>query len=219
MLRLIALASLAIPVVAPQQQERSAEQFVAALQTRYDSIRDFSADFVHSYEGGVVRRHVVESGSVLVKKPGKMRWTYTTPEEKLFVTDGVKIYSYIPADKQVIVSSMPAQDQATAPMRFLIGSGNLTRDFSATTVEAPEAPPGSVALKLVPRLREREYDWLIVVVDRVSFRLHSLTSADQQDGRSTIVFTNLKENLGLADKSFTFKIPRGVDVVTSDSND
>lgn len=219
MLRLLALVSLAVPAVAQPQHERSAEQLAAALQTKYDSIRDFSADFVHSYEGGVLRRHVVESGSVLVKKPGKMRWTYTAPEQKLFVSDGVKIYSYVPADNQVIVSSMPARDQATTPVLFLIGRGNLTRDFSASTVEVPDGPPGSIALKLVPRLRESEYDWLVVVVDRVSFRLHSLTAADQQDGRSTIVFTNLKENLRLTDKPFTFKIPRGVDVVTGDSND
>ena len=46
---------------------------------------------------------------MLVKKPGKMRWEYTAPEQKVFVSDGVKIYSYIPQDKQVIVSHRAAE--------------------------------------------------------------------------------------------------------------
>ena len=60
---------------------------------------------MHTYEGGVLRKQITERGRLLIKKPGKMRWEYTTPEKKLFVSDGVKIYSYIPQDKQVIVAS------------------------------------------------------------------------------------------------------------------
>ena len=72
-----------------------------------------------------------------------MRWDYTAPEEKLFVSDGVKIYSYIPQDKQVIVSSVPRDDQATTPTLFLAGKGNLTRDFTPSLVEpaAGRCPP------------------------------------------------------------------------------
>ena len=65
-----------------------------------------------------------------------MRWEYTAPEEKLFVSDGVKIYSYLPQDKQVIVSSVPPDDQASTPALFLAGKGSLTRDFTASIVDA-----------------------------------------------------------------------------------
>src|SRR4051812_21127498 len=79
-------------------------ELAQALQKRIDTVRDFSSDFEHSYEGGVLKKKVTERGRLMVKKPGKMRWEYTSPEAKTFVSDGVKMYSYVPADKQVIVS-------------------------------------------------------------------------------------------------------------------
>src|SRR5262245_16360800 len=107
-----------------------AAQLAQSLQKKYDSITDFSADFIHSYEGGVLRKTVTERGRLLIKKPGKMRWEYTVPEPKSFISDGTQMYSYIPQDKQVIVASVPPQDQATTPTLFLAGKGNLTRDRS-----------------------------------------------------------------------------------------
>src|SRR3954471_13519465 len=78
----------------------TALELAQALQKKYDTIKDFSADFVHTYRGGLLRKQITERGRILIKKPGKMRWEYTAPEAKLFVSDGVKIYSYIPQDKQ-----------------------------------------------------------------------------------------------------------------------
>ena len=78
-----------------------ADALARALQQRYQTITDFSADFVHTYRGGVLRTQTRERGTVKIKKPGKMRWVYTAPERKEFVSDGVKIYSHIPQDRQV----------------------------------------------------------------------------------------------------------------------
>ena len=192
-----------------------AEDLAAALQRKYDSIRDFSADFVHTYQGGVLRKQITERGHLFVRKPGKMRWEYTAPDQKLFVSDGVKIYSYLPQDKQVIVSTVPRDDQATMPMLFLAGKGNLTRDFTTTIIERSAGlPAGTSALKLVPKSTQRDYDWLILAVDPQSLAIRGLVTVDAQGGQSSFSFTNLQENIGLADKEFTFKIPRGVEVVT-----
>jgi outer membrane lipoprotein carrier protein len=192
----------------------SATELAGALQKKYDGIRDFSSDFVHSYEGGVLRKHIAERGHVLVKKPGKMRWDYTTPEQKSFVSDGSRMYSYLPQDKQVIISSIPAEDQATTPTLFLAGKGNLTRDFTPSIVDLPAGmPAGSRALKLVPKSRQRDYDWLVLVVDSATLAIRGLVTVDAQGGKSTFAFEHLKENVGVADKEFAFKIPRGVDVV------
>jgi outer membrane lipoprotein carrier protein len=196
--------------------DSTAPELAQALQRKYDGIRDFSADFTHAYEGGVLRKQITERGHLLVKKPGKMRWDYTTPEQKQFVSDGVKMYSFVPQDKQVIVASVPTEDQATTPVLFLAGKGNLTRDFTASLVDAPAGmPAGSRALKLVPRTRQGDYDWLVLVVDPVSLSIRGMMTIDGQGGKSSFSFTNLKENVGLADKAFTFKIPRGVDVVSA----
>jgi outer membrane lipoprotein-sorting protein len=75
-------------------------------------------------------------------------------------------------------------------------------------------PPGTRALKLVPKTPQRDYDWLILEIARETLELRGLVTVDAQGGQSTFSFTNLQENAGLSDKDFTFKMPRGVDVVT-----
>jgi outer membrane lipoprotein carrier protein len=211
-------AALAAVVIAPAGASDNAADLAQALQRKYDTIHDFSADFVHTYQGGVLRKQLTERGHVLIKKPGKMRWEYTTPEKKLFVSDGVKIYSYTPEDRQVIVGTVPKDDRAGAPILFLAGKGNIARDFTPTIGEVPPgSPPGSVALKLVPKTAQPDYDWLLLVVDRESLTLRGLVTVDAQGGTSSISFANLKENVNPADKQFAFNIPRGVDVINDSS--
>jgi outer membrane lipoprotein carrier protein len=192
----------------------AATALATSIQRHYDQVRDFQADFTHTYVGGILRKKTVERGRMAVRKPGRMRWTYTQPEEKLFVSDGNRIYSYVPADKQVYVAAVPADDQATTPALFLAGKGNILRDFTVAPVDVPDAPAGSVALKLMPKRPEREYDWLNLVVDKSSLALRMLVTSDSQGGLSTFAFTNLRENTGIADKEFVFVMPRGVDVIT-----
>ncbi|HYM24593.1 MAG TPA: outer membrane lipoprotein carrier protein LolA [Vicinamibacterales bacterium] len=221
MSRAVAIAVLAVAVLAhsgARAAEPTAAEFAQSVQKKYDAIRDFSADFVHAYEGGALRKQVTERGRMMIKKPGKMRWEYTTPEEKLFVSDGLKMYSYLPQDRQVIVSTIPRGDDASTPTLFLAGRGNLTRDFTPSLVELPKGmPAGSRTLKLVPKSRQHDYDWLMLVVDPATLAFRGLVTVDAQGGISSFSFTNLKENRGLADKEFTFTIPRGVDIVSGDA--
>jgi outer membrane lipoprotein carrier protein len=209
------VAMVATPLLA-QSPVQPAGEIARRLQARYDTVRDFTADFSHTYAGGVLKKTTTERGTLQVKKPGRMRWEYLEPEHKLFVSDGGKIYSYIPADKQVIISPMPADDQATTAVLFLVGKGNLTRDFDASYDQG--GAPDTWALKLTPKQPQRDYDWLILVVDRESLRIRTLVAVEREGGRSTFEFTNYRENTGLADKIFAFRIPRGVDVVNADSS-
>jgi outer membrane lipoprotein carrier protein len=195
----------------------SADQLAATLQQKYDAVHTITADFTHTYTGGVLHKSITEHGRVAIKRPGLMRWEYVQPEHKLFVSDGVKVYSYIPADRQVIVSSVPKGDEASTPALFLTGKGNLTRDFTSSLTSWPGAPAGSAALKLVPKRRQRDYDWLVLVVDQQSLTLRMLVTRDPEGGTSTITFTHLAENVDLPANLFTFKIPPGVDVVTTGS--
>jgi outer membrane lipoprotein carrier protein len=188
-----------------------ATSVAAALQQKYDRVQDFSADFVQEAESGVLRKKLTERGTVLIKKPGKMRWAYKSPEEKLFVSDGLRMYMYTPADRQVIQSAVPSDDQATTAVLFLTGKGRLTRDFDVSFTEGGTSD--TYALRLQPKLPQRDYDWLQLVVDRTTLQIRSLTAADKQGTRSTFRFSNLKENIGLTDKTFAFSIPRGVDVI------
>jgi outer membrane lipoprotein carrier protein len=207
---LLAVASYGAESMQAPAATPSAAEVAASLQKKYDAVRDFSADFVQEAESGVLRKKLVEQGTVLVKKPVKMRWTYKQPEEKVFVSDGSKMYMHVPADKQVIVSPVPAEDEATTAVLFLTGKGNLTRDFTVSYADGGDA--GTYSLKLQPKLSQRDYDWLLLIVDRATLQIRVLTAADKQGTRSTFRFSNFKENIGLADKVFAFSIPRGADV-------
>ena len=211
MLRSMLVLMLA-PAILGAQARPAPDVLAKSLQQRYDGIKDFSATFVHSYRGGVLRTQTQERGTVSVKKPGRMRWVYTAPEKKEFVADGLKVYSYIPQDKQVIVSDVPPDNQASTPALFLAGKGDISRDFTAAYADATS--PGTVALKLTPRRAEPEYEYLVVAVDPVSLQIRALTTKDRQGGESTLTFSNLKENQGIPDREFAFRIPRGVDVIT-----
>ena len=211
----VTLVAALAAIVPLRAAEPTAVELAQSLQKKYDTVRDFSTDFVHSYTSGALRKQLTEKGHLLVKKPGKMRWEYTAPEQKLFVSDGVKIYSYIPQDKQVVVSDVPKDDMASGPALFLAGKGNLVRDFTPAFTQVPAGlPAGTQALKLVPKTRQPDYDWIVLLVDPTTLGLRGLMSTDAQGGTSTFSFANLKENVNLADKEFAFQMPRGVDVVT-----
>jgi outer membrane lipoprotein carrier protein len=203
---------LLLPVMGAAQTWKDPEALAGALQARYQNVRDFTADFVQSYRGGVLRTETRERGTVAVKKPGRMRWVYTSPERKEFISDGQKMYSYIPEDRQVLVSDVPAGNEAPTPVLFLAGKGDLVKDFTAAS--APSPVSGAVGLKLTPRRSEPEYEYLIVAVDPATLQIRALTTRDRQGGESTLRFENLQENKGIPDKDFAFRIPRGVDVIT-----
>jgi outer membrane lipoprotein carrier protein len=192
-----------------------ASELIARIQARYDKTADFRGEFVQTYEGGLLRTRTTESGNLAVKRPGRMRWVYTRPEWKEFVSDGARLYSYIVEDRQVIVSPLPAPGEATTPALFLTGQANLARDFEASLADLPGAPAGLRQLKLVPRSPDPDYEWFGVGVDAATLQIRYLVAADRQGGRSTFTFSNLSENTGLSDTFFEFRVPRGVDVVNS----
>ncbi len=214
---LISLAAVAFGLwIGVQAPPDEAIALARSLQDRYGTVRDFSAEFVHSYRGGVLRTQTVERGTVVIKKPGRMRWEYTSPERKLFVSDGRRMYAYIPEDKQVTVSPVPEDGHASTSAQFLAGRGNLVRDFVPAIETAMDTPADGVALRLTPRQPEAEYDWLVLVLDRRTLQIRQLVTADAQGGRSTFVFSKLRENTNPPDRTFSFTIPRGVDVITTD---
>src|SRR3989442_15583142 len=104
---------LSLTVTAAGAQTRpTADALARSVQQRYQGIHDFSAEFTHVYRGGALRNQVTERGTMAIKKPGMMRWTYTTPEKKTCVSDGKKLYSYFPQVKQDVVSTLPPDDDA-----------------------------------------------------------------------------------------------------------
>ena len=214
-MRLFALALLGALAASAStaSQTHDAAAVAAKVQARYAAIKDFEGDFVQTYEGGVLRTKTTESGTMSVKQPGLFRFVYTKPERKEFVSDGTNIYTYLVADKQVIVSPAPGPGESTTPALFLAGRADIARDFTPSAISLPSAPVGLLTVKLVPRTPDSDYEWFALGVDPATFQIRHLVALDRQGGRSAFTFTNVKENRGLADNTFRFRVPRGVDVV------
>ncbi len=192
------------------------EHLMTQLQARYDAIGDFSADFAHSYAGGVLQATAVERGTVYVKKPGRWRFDYTQPEIKRFVSNGRTVVSYFPADRQAIVSELPPGGGSATPASFLAGDGDLTRDFDARYARNAPTDAGWV-VELTPSQRDADYETLTLAIDPENLVIQRMSATDLQGGVSTYFFSNLQQNLGITDRFFEFDAPRGVEVVTDDN--
>ena len=187
------------------------DQLINALQTKYNKLTSLSADFTQVYTapGQHVRR---ESGRLLLKKPGKMRWDYTAPETKLFVSDGKWLFEYVPSEKFATRSSIREAGDLRAPFAFLLGRGNLRREFKRIEF-ATESPvkAGNKVLRLVPK-RTQDFKELLVEVEPNSLQISRLSIIEPNGARSDFVFTNMQENVTATAAQFTFKAPPGVEV-------
>jgi outer membrane lipoprotein carrier protein len=192
------------------QAPPSADQLAKQLQAHYDQVRDFTADFTQSFRGVALPQQTTERGRVLVKKPYKMRWTYTAPERKELVADGIQFWDYRPIDRVVLVQPLPKEGEASTALLFLAGRGNVTRDF--TPALAPRHPEGEWHLSLVPKSKQADFSSLVVQMDRRTLVMRGLVKTDDT-GTWTYRFQSLRENVGLADNAFTFKPPAGVEVI------
>lgn len=192
----------------PGTASSSADDLARRVETRHRSLRDLTATFVQTYRSGALGREVKESGLLSLKNPGRMRWEYQQPEKKTFVSNGKSFYFYVPADKQVIVRDQA--DLRGIPALLLSGRGDILSQFA---VSALDAPAGRQRLKLLPRKKDAEVEEVILDVDE-SARIVAIQVLDGQGNRSHFDFARVRENVGLKDQIFEFKVPRGVEVIT-----
>ena len=211
------LVACALPVAAGAQSPAAppVARLLANLQAHYDRIADFSADFEHHYAGGVLRTTDVERGTMHVKKPRRWRFDYVDPEPKLFVCDGTTIHSWFPADRQVIVSPVPAGAGASTSAALLAGEGDLLRDFTARYAAGPP-PDGAWSIELRPVAGDAGYESLILTVDRTSLDILEIATTDFQGGVSTYVLSNVMQNQGLSDTLFGFDVPADAEVISEE---
>src|SRR5688500_6689587 len=147
-MKLLAISALSVALIASAAAQANDPAALAGkVQQRYNGIRDFEGDFVQSYEGGVLRTKTTERGSLKIKRPGRIRFTYTKPERKEFVSDGARLYTHLVADKQVIVSPAPTAEDGDVPAMFLAGRSDLARDYTPTFTPLPGAASGLLTLK------------------------------------------------------------------------
>ena len=195
----------------PLQAEDSLHHLVDAIQNRYNAIHSFSAGFTQIYRSGFSEEQ--ESGIVYMKKPGKMRWEYTNPTIKLFVGDGKRTYFYVPRDKQVTIAEW-SPDSASTPLLFLLGQGNLQRDFDvAEAAKEPKLAGGDTILILTPKTEQSSFKEVVLEVRRVDAGILRLSIVEHNENRNDYLLRSFRANVPIADEKFRFKIPKGVEVI------
>ena len=214
-MRLLLAASVLLAgatlVAASPQAPASPAVLAEAIQAHYTLVTAFTANFTHSFKGGLLPQTTVEHGSVKIKKPGRMRWTYDKPNEKEFVADGRMLYSYVKADRTCYVSDLPTGDKVSTAVLFLAGKGNLQRDFRAAA--SPSSSAAELRVLLTPIAPQSEFTQLTLGVEPRTLKLVTMETVDVDGGISTFRFDNLRENVSLQDKEFFFTPPKGVDVI------
>lgn len=201
-----AFAAALLLVVPLSAAADAADELLARVEKRNAQVRDLEARFTQSYRSGALGRELVETGVLKLKRPGRMRWEYQKPEQKLFVTDGKTWYFYVPAERQVVVREQAGDRRAPA---LLLAGGSIAEQFApALEVDAAGRP----RLRLRPRAADPDLDRVYVDLD-ASDRITGLEVHDVQGNISRFRFEELRENRGLADELFRFRVPQGVEVI------
>src|SRR5882672_7418098 len=98
----------------------------AAVDEHYNHLRSLQAEFTELYRGNGMER--TESGTLWLKKPGKMRWEYRSPREKLFVSDGKDAWFYVLGDRQARKKAAKKLEDVRSPLSFLLGKTKLAKE-------------------------------------------------------------------------------------------
>jgi outer membrane lipoprotein carrier protein len=213
----ILIVGLALSAVAVSEDVHS---IAAAVDDHYNHLRTLQAEFTEVYRGSGMER--TESGTLWLakggmKKPGKMRWEYRSPREKLFVSDGKDAWFYVPGDRQARKTEARKLDDIRSPLAFLLGKSKLEKELRGLSL-APDVAPetaGDVVLRGVPEaLAERVSEILLEVTPE---RRIARIVINEVDGSVTEYrFRDQKENEAIPDGRFQFRPPPGTETIESD---
>jgi outer membrane lipoprotein carrier protein len=191
-------------------EPKSAEQVVDALQKNYDATIDFIADFQQETEVKTLNRSLKAWGKLSFKRPGKMLWRYEEPKGQIVLTDGSHLYFLQPEQNQVIKSPLKNAFRSDIPLSFLLGLGNLKKDFNAV-LKATEKD--EYILRLEPKGEAGGFSEILLGVSRSSADIVWVSIRDAANNLTSLRFSNMKKGVGLNDSLFRINIPQGVDIV------
>jgi outer membrane lipoprotein carrier protein len=208
---LFAIATAAA-AAASDTRASDAPAIARAVDEHYNHLHTLRAEFTEVYHGAGMER--TESGTLWLKKPGKMRWEYRSPTEKLFLGDGKDAWFYLPGDHQVRKTSMRKLDDLRSPLGFLLGKTRLEKELQGLSLAPDVTPltPGDLVLRGVPSaMGERVSQVLLEVTPG---REIARITMEEADGSTTEYrFTDQRENLAVEDQRFRFTPPAGVEVI------
>ena len=189
------------------------DQFVRGIESRYRSVRTLRAAFTQTYAWGETTR--VESGTAYFARGGLMRWDYREPKDKLVVSDGKKLWLYIPEEKQATRSPVKSMDDPRVPFPLLVSHFDLHRIFSKIEFadQALKAEPGDRVLRGYPKHGyEEEYSQVLMEVTP-QFDLRRLVVFYPDRSVMEFRFDRIERDVALASALFKFAPPAGTEVI------
>jgi outer membrane lipoprotein carrier protein len=205
-------AALALAIVGPAPGLDAAtsrlDSILIRVQNHYRDTNSFHAKFTEEVTspGGMKK---TRTGTVYYLKPGRMRWEFAAPDTETIVSDGIIVYSYEPDLNQVIETPVKQILKSPSATTFLLGFGDLRRDFKASS-PSPAPADGLIHLTLVPKEGGNQAE---VGLDQRALNLVTLQLTDPVGDKTLFQFTNWTNNPALADSLFKFEVPPGADIV------
>ena len=188
------------------------QQVTQSVDKHYNGLASLETNFTESYRGGGLAR--TESGTMWLKKPGKMRWEYDNPARKLFVTNGKTAWFYVPGERQARRAAIKRLDDLRSPLRYLLGHTKLEKEFSSLSLASGEPldrPADKILSGVLKGMEDRisKVDIELTPDSRISrISIYSL------DGSITdFRFENERDNVPISDGHFHFDPPPGVEVL------
>jgi outer membrane lipoprotein carrier protein len=211
-------------------QSHDAQAILRALEARYHHAQTLKAAFYERYsDAGSAESGSAESGIVYFSQPGRMRWEYESPEQKLFIVDGTNVWFYVPADRTVSRAKVKESSDWRTPLALLTGKSDLSKLCrSVEILEPPKTPataedsenrpssPENTVLRCVPKRESADADEEIrEVLLESDPESHLVRLIIRQPGNleTEFRFANWQENLPIAETMFHFAPPPGVTVV------
>lgn len=184
----------------------------AAVDAHYNALRSLEADFTEVYRGAGMDRS--ETGTLWLKKPGKMRWEYRSPKEKLFLSDGKVVWFYVPADRQARKEPAKKLEDLRSPLAFLLGKTKLEKELRGLSL-APDVTPiesGDVVLRGVPQAIGDQVSEVLLEITP-SHEIRQITLQDVDGSITEYRFNDQKGDIAVANAQFEFHPPAGTEVV------
>ena len=153
----------------------------------------------------------VEKGELFLRKPGRMRWQYTAPAGKLFVSDGKFLYSYTPQDNRAEKMKMKEADDLRAPLAFLLGKLHFADDFREFRAHPEDAGVYITAIPKSDKLPYTEISFLAAPDNAI----RRLEVKGQDNSLLEFVFDNEKKDPAIQEALFRFEPPAGAEYIDS----
>jgi outer membrane lipoprotein carrier protein len=179
-----------------------------AVDGHYNHLASLRARYVERYDG--MGMHRQESGTLLLKKPGRMAWHYDQPAGKVFVFDGKFAWFYTPGDAQAQKIPAKQMDDLRTPLRFLLGHTKLEKELGGIAVTQDG---DQLRITGVPKGMEQRVKGLSLRVTPAGV-ITQMTIEEMDGAKTEFAFSEMQENVPAAEKEFTFTPPAGVTVIS-----